>query len=244
MKTKIILLCAAMGLAANTTVNAKGWTGQGEAGLIKASGNTDSENFNIGLGFKNEGEIITHEIDFNLYQASADNVDSAETLGAAYRLKYALTDRSYLFGALSYLDDDFDGFTEQSSISAGYGYKLIVTDPTGWDVSAGIGYRDTSELSILDDGSEFEGDDLSSATFVIRSDFRHQLTSNTQFLDTFLAEIGADNTYAENDAALIVSMNDKFSLKAGFLVRHNTDPAPGSDETDTITSINLVYNFQ
>ena len=40
-----------------------------------------------------------------------------------------------------------------------------------------------------------------------------------------------------------VAMNDRFSLKAGILVRYNSDPAPGVDETDTITSVSLVYKF-
>ena len=39
------------------------------------------------------------------------------------------------------------------------------------------------------------------------------------------------------------AMNDRFSLKAGLLVRYNSDPALGADNTDTITSFNLVYNF-
>jgi len=243
LKTKNLLFCAAISLAATSTANAQGWAGQGEAGLIKASGNTDSENFNVGLNFKKEGEIISHDINFALYQASADGVDSAESIAASYTLKYGLTDRRYLFGALSYLDDDFDGFTEQASAALGYGYKVINTEPLGWDLGIGAGYRDTSELIKLETGEEFEGEDLSGPTLILLSDYRHQLTANTQFLDRFIAEIGSDNTYVENDAALVVSMNDKFALKAGVLVRHNTDPAEGSDETDTITTINLLYNF-
>ncbi len=235
---------ALISLSLSMSAGAQEWTGQGEAGLIKASGNTDSENYNIGLNFKNDAEILSHEIDLSLYQASSDNVDSAESVAAAYTLKYNLTDRSYLFGSLSYLDDEFDGFTEQTSAALGYGYKLIDTEPHAWDVGIGVGYRDTSELIKLDDGSELEGMDLSGATLVLRSDYRNQLTDNTQFVDKFVAEIGSDNTFVENDAALVVSMNEKFALKAGVLVRHNTDPAPGADDTDTITSVNLVYNFK
>lgn len=245
MKTKTILFCAAMNLAVSATANAEGWAGQGEAGLIKASGNTESENFNIGLNFKKDGDVWSHDLSFFLYQASADGVDSAESIGASYLLKRSLTDRSYLFGGLSYLDDEFDGFTEQASISAGYGYKVIDTEPVGWDVGIGVGYRDTSEFIRPEDGSPgFEGEDLSGPTLVLLSDYRNQLTPTTQFVDKFVAEIGADNTFIENDAAVIVAMNEKFALKAGLLVRHNTDPAMGADDTDTITSINLVYNFK
>jgi len=77
----------------------------------------------------------------------------------------------------------------------------------------------------------------------LRSDYSHQFTPTTKFVDAFKAEIGSDNTFIENDAALFVAMSERFSLKVGFIVRHNTDPAPGADETDTISSLSLVYGF-
>ncbi len=241
IKKTLPALLVAMLAASN--VSAEGWKGQGEAGLIKASGNTESENINAGLNFKKEGDVITHEIDFSTYKASTDSVDSADSLAASYTLKYKFTERSFAFGSLSYLDDDFDGFTEQTSAAIGYGYSVIDTEPTKWDLGIGVGYRDTSELIKLEDGTELEGMDLSGATLVLLSDYASQLTENTQLVDKFRAEIGSDNSFIENDLALVVSMNEKFALKAGILVRHNTDPAPGADDTDTITSLNLVYNF-
>ncbi len=241
MKSKLLAL--AVSLCISNTAFAQGWKGQGEAGLVKASGNTESENANLGLKFSKEGNVWTNELAFSLLKTSADNVDSADSLSADYTLKRSLTERSNIFFNLSYLDDDFDGFTEQVGAAVGYGYKVIDTDPVGWELGAGVGYRDTSELLLLEDGSRVEGDDLSGATFVVRSNYRNQLTDNTQFIDTFKAEIGSDNTFVENEAALVVSMNEKFALKAGLIIRHNTDPAEGFDDTDTISSVSLVYNF-
>ena len=240
---KLKLLTLAIGLCLSNAALAEGWTGQGEAGLIKASGNTDSENVNIGLKFAHIGDVWTNEFALSVLSASNDDIDTAESLAADYTLKRALTDRSNVFFNLGYLDDDFDGFTEQTSVALGYGYKVIDTEPVGWELGAGIGYRDTTALLLLEDGSEVEGDDLSGETFVVRSAYRNQLTPNTQFIDNFKADIGSDNTFFENEAALIVSMNEKFALKAGVIVRHNTDPAEGFDETDTISSLSLVYNF-
>lgn len=237
-----VLLGCALAVTLSSNVNAQ-WQGQGEAGFINASGNTDSQTLNLALKFKNEGEIWTHEFGLGTYQASNNDIDSAESVSANYGVKYSISERSYLFGSLSYLDDDFDGFTEQSSAALGYGYKVFDTEPVGWELGIGVGYRDTSELIRLADGTELEGRDLSSGTLVLKSDYRNQFTESTQFVDKFTAEIGSDNSFIENDAALIVSINEKFALKAGLLIRHNTDPAPGADETDTITSANLVYNF-
>lgn len=243
---KTLLLLLTLSATATTAVAASpaaGWKGQGEAGLIKASGNTDSENFNIGLDFQNHSGVWHHELGFDLYQASSDGADTADSIAADYTSKRDIWERSFLFANVSYLDDGFDGFTEQASVSAGYGYRLFDSEPITWEVAIGAGYRDTSEAIQLADGTEVEGKDLSGATLVLRSDYRSQITANTQFIDAFRADIGSDNTFVENDAGLLVSMNDIFSLKVGFLVRHNTDPAPGADETDTISSLSLVYNF-
>ena len=240
-KSKIILVALSMGISVSAF--AEGWKGQGEAGLIVSSGNTDSENANVGLKFTKEGEVWIHEFGLGLYQASNNDIDSAESFNADYTIKRDLSERRFIFGALSYLDDDFDGFTEQASAAVGYGYRLFNSEPRAWDVAIGVGYRDTSELTLLEDGTELEGEDLSGATLVLRSDFRNKLTSNTEFLSNFIAEIGSDNTFVESDTAIVVSMSEAFALKAGILFRHNTDPAPDADDTDTITSVNLVYNF-
>lgn len=242
MKSKII---SSLFLIASLTTNAQAqnWTGQGEAGIVSASGNTDSETINVGLKFKKSTENWSHAINLSAFKTSSDNQDTANNISAGYTLKRNLTDRSNIFLDIGFLDDDFDGFTEHLSTSLGYGYKVINNDKTQWETGIGAGYRDTSELTILDDGSELEGDDLSSVTFVLRSDYTNQLTSTTKFVDAFKAEFGAENTYIENDASLYVSMSERFSLKVGFIVRHNTDPAAGSDETDTISSLSLVYSF-
>lgn len=242
---KYATLLTLLSLLSTSIINAKAqtWTGQGEAGLIVASGNTDSETANVGLNFKRDGEVYQHEIGFGLYRASNNDVDAAESFNADYTIKRILSDRRLVFASLSFLDDEFDGFTEQLSASVGYGYKVFDTEPSAWEVGVGVGFRDTSELIRLDDGTEIDGMDLSGATLVLRSDYRTKLTPNTEFVDKFVAELSADNSFLENDAAIIVSMNEQFALKAGLLIRHNTDPAPGADETDTISSVNLVYNF-
>ena len=41
-------------------------------------------------------------------------------------------------------------------------------------------------------------------------------------------------------------MNERFALKAALQTRHNTDvdQAGGVRKTDTLTTVNLVYNFR
>ena len=250
MKSKL-LLSAIIATSFATNVNAEaeeGWKGQGEAGFVTTSGNTDSDSLNLGLKFEKSGKVWDHEIGLAAYQASQEGIDTAENFSANYTLKRNLTERSNIFFNLGYLDDDFDGFTEQLSAAVGYGYKVFNGESVKWETGAGVGYRDTTQLQVERDEfgdivEEIEGDDVSGATFVLRSDFEAKISETTKFVDNFKAEIGSDNTYVENDAALFVAINQSFSLKLGYLVRYNSDPADDADDTDTITSLNLVYGF-
>ncbi|RBP52862.1 DUF481 domain-containing protein [Arenicella xantha] len=238
----LLLLTVASAAAANEPL---GWSGQGEAGIQKASGNTDSETVNLGLAFLWTNQDWSNEFDLSVYKSSNNGLDSANSVEAGYTLKRELTERSNLFFSLSYLDDEFDGFNEQSSVSAGYGYKVFDTETLTWETSIGVGYRDAEQVILPEIGStdEIQFVDVGGATGVLRSKFKKQITENTKFKWNIKSEIGSDNTFVQSDAALFVSMNARFSLKAQLLVRHNTDPAPMLDETDTISMLSLVYNF-
>jgi len=138
--TKIALAVACAGSLSTTAVaqeDSNVWSGQGEAGFVKASGNTENETLNIGLNFKKGGELLNHEIKLGAFQASNSGSDTADSLAADYILKRVLSERSNVFFTLGYLDDDFDGFTEQYSASVGYGYKVIDRENTRWETGAG-----------------------------------------------------------------------------------------------------------
>jgi putative salt-induced outer membrane protein len=48
----------------------------------------------------------------------------------------------------------------------------------------------------------------------------------------------------QNDLALQVKMTDVLALAVGYSVRYNTDPQVGFEKTDTLTTINLVYEIK
>jgi putative salt-induced outer membrane protein len=71
-----------------------------------------------------------------------------------------------------------------------------------------------------------------------------QVTDTTLWTNRLLVESGSDNTFTQFNTALAVAMNAKLSLSLGFEVRHNSDVPQGvAENTDTVTTANLVYNF-
>ena len=74
-------------------------------------------------------------------------------------------------------------------------------------------------------------------------------------MTTPLVQLGDDNDYtatttasghraAESYTALKVAMNSSLSLQTSYLVKENSDIVGSAGEnTDTITAINVVYDF-
>lgn len=223
-------------------------TGKGEAGLVIASGNTDTTTANVKLQLANEIDKWKHEFGVDALYATADpDGTTAQRWEFSEQTDYNYSPRDFWFGAGRYEDDRFSGFEYQATVSAGYGRKFIDTDVTKFVGTAGVGYKFFETRDVFDEvtGVLLEpGDTDSEVVFRGTLDYDHKFTATTSLLDKFIVEAGADNTFAQNDIALQVKMTDVLALAVGYSVRHNTDPPIGFEKTDTLTTINLVYEIK
>jgi putative salt-induced outer membrane protein len=223
------------------------WTGKGEAGLVIASGNTETTTANAKLQFANEIDKWKHQFGGSgLYASSDDEGVTARRWELFEQSDYNFSPRTFWFGAARYEDDAFSGFEYQATVSSGLGRKFIDTDVTKFTGTAGIGYKFFETSDTLDDAGVLvlPGDTDSEVIFRGTLDYDQQFTATTSLLDKFVVEAGADNTFAQNELSLQVKMTDVLALAVGYSVRHNTDPPVGFDKTDTLTTINLVYELK
>ena len=147
-----------------------------------------------------------------------------------------LSDISWLFGALRWDADKFGSYDPQISLTAGYGRYLMQSDRHELKGEIGAGYRRLTETDTNFESSE------AIARFLL--DDWWQIFPSTKWTNRLLVETGSSNTFSQFNTALAVSLTDRFAVKLGFEVRNNTDVPPGdSENTDTITTANLVYNF-
>ena len=232
MFRSVTLLTAAI-LASN--VSAEGWQGAGELGAVIANGNSNSEVINAALTVEKITTTWEHKAQLKWLTAEDDGEKSADALSAEWVSRYNLDERQFVFGSLRYFDDDFDSFTEIKTLGAGYGYRIFMGDITSWEVSAGLGYRDTEE--------ELSGEDVSGLALLAFSSFEHKFNESTSVFDEFRLEYTSDNTFAENIAGIKVAMSDALALKVAYEVRHNTDVESDKANTDTLTSVGITYAF-
>ena len=223
------------------------WSGKGEAGLVIASGNTETKTANAKLQLANEIDKWKHQFGgAALYASSDPDGTTARRWEAFEQSDYNFSPRTFWFGAARYEDDQFSGFNYQATVSTGLGRKFIDTDVTKFTATAGVGYKFFETEDSFDDAGVLLAAGESDSDVVFRGtlDYDHKFTATTSLLDKFVVEAGADNTFLQNDLALQVKMTDVLALAVGYSVRHNTDPQVGFEKTDTLTTINLVYEIK
>lgn len=264
---KKLMLVAALSAALPLVAQAQdgGWSGSGEVGIAATRGNSKSENVNIKLQFKQEDDTWKNNVFLNALRSKGEvtvatvvdgqtvNVRRYDLTANRYEaggsVGFKLDERSYVVGALRYENDDFAAFDYQWIASIGYGYTALKNQRTELSFEIGPGYKryQPSAYDVVSGDPPIttrirpDADGQVVARGLIS--FRHKITDNTTFENVLLTEAGSDNTFLQNDAGLAVAMSEKFALKLGYQVRHNTDVADSAKKTDQLLTTNLVYNF-
>jgi len=219
-----------------TTTQAADWTGEGDLGYNSVSGNSNSESLALALAGGYETGKWLHAAGITAYNASTDDETSAESYELKFQTDYEISQSSYAFGNLRYLDDRFSGYDSQTSVTAGLGKTFIDDGISLFSGQLGAGYR-SSEFQ---DGSDTESEAIVSGQVT----YNRALTATTNFESSWSAESGSENTYLEGGVALIVSMTEQLGLKVSYTAKHNTEVPDGSKNTDRFTTVSLNYKFK
>lgn len=227
------------------------WSATGELGFALTRGNRDSENLNTRLQMVQEDARSKHQLTVSALRAKTDvtvldDDGNSQTVYQTSANRYQIGGSTAIkvdqthnwFGAARYERDDYALNDYQGTFSFGYGHHFFNDDDTTLLVEIGPGYRRARLRETQDVKSDH----------IVRGllDFRRSLTENTRVTNTLLVESGSDNTFAQNDLGLTVSMSEALALKAALQFRHNSevDHSAGIKRTDTLSTINLVYTFR
>jgi putative salt-induced outer membrane protein len=228
------LLACALALSCAGPAAAIDWQPNAELGIVATTGNSDTVSVNGKLAAKGEDEAWLHDYYALFLRSRQEDDDTAERYEVGGKSGFKLTDRRYVYGALRYEDDQFSAYEYQATLSGGYGWHAIKTDPTTLLFEIGPGYRN----------AEPAGPNDTENSVIVRAfgDFHHKFNENTEFFNTLLIESSSDNTFAQNDIGVSVKVSRSLALKAALQARHNSEVDPGTDKTDTLTTLNLVWS--
>jgi putative salt-induced outer membrane protein len=214
----------------------KKWEGLGEFGFVNTTGNTESTALNMKLNFTYNAERWRHRFLATALMTSEDGIQDNERYTAEIQSDRHLNEKSWIFGVLRWDADKFGSYDPQVSLTAGYGRQLMKSEKHEMKGEIGAGYKKLEERV----------SDISTSEAIVRIllEDSWQVFKTTRWDNRLLVETGSSNTFTQFDTGLAVSMTEAFAVKLGWQMRNNSKIPPDDEHnTDTVTSINLVYNF-
>lgn len=211
------------------------WGGSVDFGFISTSGNTDTESLKFAFDFGKDGEIWRHALHLDAYNNSSDHEHTAEKYFGYWQSNLKFNDRQSMFFRAQYERDLFSSYEEQSTLSLGYGHRLLDDDRFVLDLEAGPGYR----RSILRQSGDLEEEGI----IRLAENFKWVISKTTAFGQLFSVEAGTENTVARSGTSLSVAITEALALKLAYNVRWNRVVAPDIDNWDRETTIAVVYRW-
>jgi putative salt-induced outer membrane protein len=253
---KYSLSVAILGLTFGGAVadEVKPWEASAELGVVSASGNTEATSLQAKLDVKQNldkwtnsyvltGLMNKSEVEND--DGSTSNEKTAEKYFGSLKSAYDFGRKEdYLFLFASHAEDKFGSYRRYTTVSLGYGSRLIERETIQLDAEIGPGYV-TGE-KVFEDPINPEQDILvtEEGTMVrVAGVLAWQITSNAEFKQSISVESAEDNTRTLSETSLSTKISEVMQMKAAFAMASDSEVAPGKEKTDTTTSITLVYKF-
>lgn len=243
-----LILPSSIVLAADT-VEKSPIESSADLGVLFKSGNTKSVDLKAGYDFKYEKDLWRTTLAFDLLikkadQEQTDGTTELETTDQKWTIvsktNYILNEsnKSYIYGDVSYEDNRTGSFDNQSSLSSGWGREWYKNEVSSFFADIGPGYK----RDVLKETSETK------SAFIVQAQalYIRQINEHVEFKQTLSAKYapksGENSTYSA-ESSISTKLMDAMQLKVSFKVDHNTEVELGTERTDTETAITLVYSF-
>ncbi|MEL6876830.1 MAG: DUF481 domain-containing protein [Pseudomonadota bacterium] len=220
------------------------WSGKGELGAFRSTGNSSNTGFTASISLKREDVDWTHKLRGRSDFQRSNGVTTRERYSLTYEPNYNISDRLFVYGLAQYERDRFQGFSGRYAVSGGIGYQII--DEADLQLAAKIGpaYRVTEFVS---------GDTESRIAGLIGVDFDWSITDRLKLThDTnAVAETGgsatviidSSNTSIDLVTGLNAKISDSLTTRFSYAIEYDSNPPPGAVGTDTLSRVTLIYDF-
>ena len=220
------------------------WSGKGEFGAFRATGNTSNSGVTAGLTVDRQGIAWRHRLTGRVDYQRANGTTTREQFLARYEPNYNLSVKIYVYALAQYERDRFQGFSGRYAISGGLGYQALKNDDIQLSLKAGPAYRTTE---FVDGRSESRIAGLVALDFDWNITKRLTLTQDTNAVaetgGSAIAIIDSRNTTLDLVTGLNAAISSKLSARFSYAVEYDSNPPPGAVQTDTLSRVTLIYDF-
>jgi putative salt-induced outer membrane protein len=215
------------------------WTGEGELGGFRSTGNTSTLGLSAGARLEREGLKWRHLLTASVNVQESENVRTVERYLAAYQPNYKIDGNLYLTGLAQYEHDLFQGYDARYTGSIGAGYRAINRPGMTLDLEAGPAVRHT--IFTPDAANPRKRD----TAFAGRAQLRYnwQISPTLKFSNLTALILESETNTATSVTALDTKLFGPLSARLSYDVRYESNPQEGRKSLDTLSRATLVYNF-
>ncbi|MGD9664472.1 MAG: YdiY family protein [Novosphingobium sp.] len=211
------------------------WSGEGELGAFRATGNSSNLGLSAGIKLKREGIDWAHKFRALADYQRSEGETTREQFMAAYEPNYRLSRRLFAYGLAQYDRDRFQGFSARYSLSGGLGYKAIDKENMQLAFKAGPAWRKTILTEDRGSTSEISG--------LAAMDFDWVFARGLKFSQSASAFVQSGNKSITSLTALEAQVNSKLKARLSYQIDYDSAPPAGAVKTDTLSRMTLVYGF-
>lgn len=211
------------------------WSGSVGLGFSNSTGTSQALNLNTDDNllwhrgpWANQSKLLYN------YATSQGEV-SADRLDVSNQTRYDFALNQYLFGNLNYHRNHFDGYYFRADETLGYGHFFVLNRVSHLRLEAGAGVRQSHPI-----GGNYSNHPIAR----LYGKYLWQFSPHahlSEAVDAILADNGA-NTY-NSILALTSPLYGPLNLRLAFIATYNTKVQPGYKPLNTLTTINLAYEF-
>lgn len=228
--------------------------GSVELGLLYKTGNTHSADMKTGVDLRVEKDRWLSLLNLDLLIKKTDITDNRnnethfkttdQKWTVASQTNYNLNniEKNYIYGTVWYEKNDFSSFINQSSISTGWGRHWYKTNKASLWGDIGPGFK-RDEFRVSDN------DPIKTVTswiMQLQALYIRKLGENVelkQYLSAKKAIKRNVNSIYQAQTSLTTKLISTLQLKFAFTLNYNTDVEDEQKNTDTQTTVTLVYSF-
>ena len=209
------------------------WNGRVNLGVRFDSGNTEREDYTLGLNIRRELAQWGFNADIEYAYSEINSVVGRENFRTRLRGEREAGERFTYFAAGDYEQDRIASFDWTGFLGAGAGYRVLLNPARLWILRVGPGVRFIAEPG---NGTQTNG------ALDLGSDLALQITDTLRFTsETSLLLTNASR--ADQIFGLTSDLSDLWSLRVQYRYRHEFEPNPGFRSGDSRTDISIVREF-
>jgi len=205
------------------------WSAKISLGLDIREGNTDQINYSTSAYAKRQTSASRFYIDYLGIFNKTEGIETASSqrIGSNYDI---FLKRNFFWRPVfaEYFKDRFSNIDNRVTLGTGIGYSIIDTSKTDWDISPGLAYQYTQNVSV-EVGQDREN---STPALVVGTNFETELTQKIDLDAAYRFNVvnQESGTYSHHVlAALEIELTSRLDLDFSLVWDRIQDPKPAAD---------------